>query len=145
MVPMSEDKEIQFLKTADAFVETLANGKHKAAAQNLRQLKRLDLLFLHTVADLLDGSALPKLFPWVIEVRRRWPGRPAIHDVHPTKGDIFFNLLSAKKMKEAAAYLRKTGALNFKETQVLANLLDDDKNKLPWRLVLRKRGRGALS
>jgi hypothetical protein len=138
-----EQEDFEYFKAAEAFIEAMSEGKLKTAVQNLRQLTSLESLDLVSFANMLDGEANPKLFPWRVRVVQGRRGRPAIHHVQHKNKNEFFDLLSARKIREAAECLRKKGKLNSAEVKRLADLLEDSETKkLPWRLELRQRRRG---
>jgi hypothetical protein len=122
------------------FVGALMHGKLLAAGTCLLALHGFEQQAIGYLADVLDGTASPDLFPWRLEIRMRQLGRPPTESIPKTTPKTlkeFYDTLSTKDVHKVADILRHSKSLGETElndlTLALAALFEaPGVANLPW-------------
>jgi hypothetical protein len=135
------------------FVGALMHGKLLEAGTCLLALHGFEQQAIDHLADVLDGTASPALFPWRLEIGMCQLGRPPSKSIPKTtmatlKG--FYDILSTKDVHQVAEILRHSKSLGEAEldalTLALAALFEaPGVANLPWRFNRSARRKGNPS
>jgi hypothetical protein len=123
------------------FIGALMDGKPLEAGKCLLALQGFELQAIDCLADVLDGTVSPGLFPWRLKIRMRRLGRPVSKSIPKTTMatlKAFYDMLGTKDVQKVAKFLRHSKNLSEAEldalTLALAALFEaPGVANLPWR------------
>jgi DNA-binding transcriptional ArsR family regulator len=132
------------------FVGALMDGKLLEAGTSLLALQGFKQQAMECLADVLEGTASPGLFPWRLKIRMRQLGRPINKSIPKTTKatlETFYDVLSIKDVHKVAKFLRRSKNLSEAElndlTLALAALFEaPGVANLPWRFSRSARRKG---
>jgi hypothetical protein len=133
------------------FVRALMDGELLGAGKCLLALQGFELEAIECLADVLDGTATPDLFPWRLKIRMRQLGRPVGNIIPKTTMaplHAFYAILSTKDVNEVAKFLRLLNELNEADLEAIKLTLaalfrTPGANELPWYFTQSAKSVGA--